>query len=297
MRPRLLAAGYSDDELRRMRSQRRLVAVRPGAYVLGDDERLRNPETRHALAVHAAVPHLGPGAVVSHMSAAVLHGMPLWGAPLDRVHVTRPRRSGARRSRHLHVHAAALDADEVVAVDGIAVTSVARTVADLARSLAFEAALVPADGALFLRLADPAALVEAVGRSSSRPGNTAARRVVAFADGGAQSPGESRSRVAMMRAGLPAPILQRHVLSRVGQWIGKVDFDWPGLATVGEFDGEVKYGRLLRPGQEPGEVVFAEKLREDAIRDQGLRVVRWVWADLTDFGAVAARLRHAFGRS
>jgi hypothetical protein len=40
--------------------------------------------------------------------------------------------------------------------------------------------------------------------------------------------------------------------------------------------------------------VFAEKLREDAIRDAGFRVVRWIWADLDDFGDVVARLRAAF---
>ena len=39
LRPRMLAAGYSDDELRRMRAGRQLVALRPGAYVAGGDER------------------------------------------------------------------------------------------------------------------------------------------------------------------------------------------------------------------------------------------------------------------
>jgi hypothetical protein len=38
--------------------------------------------------------------------------------------------------------------------------------------------------------------------------------------------------------------------------------------------------------------VVAEKLREDALRDQGLHVVRWTWADLADFTPVATRLRH-----
>jgi hypothetical protein len=57
----------------------------------------------------------------------------------------------------------------------------------------------------------------------------------------------------------------------------------------------VKYGRLLRPGETPGDAVFAEKLREDAFRDEGLRVVRWTWADLDNFAPVAERLRRAFG--
>ena len=78
-----------------------------------------------------------------------------------------------------------------------------------------------------------------------------------------------------------------------GELIGYTDFGWPQLRTVGEFDGQVKYGRLLRPGQEPGDAVFAEKLREDRLRDQGLSVVRWTWSDLARFAPVADRLRRA----
>jgi len=52
-----------------------------------------------------------------------------------------------------------------------------------------------------------------------------------------------------------------------------VDFYWDEQKTVGEFDGKIKYGRLLKPGQRIEDVVFAEKLREDAVRDLGLQVV------------------------
>jgi hypothetical protein len=69
-----------------------------------------------------------------------------------------------------------------------------------------------------------------------------------------------------------------------------------GTRNGGEFDGKVKYGRALRPGQDPGDAVFDEKRREDALRDQGLQVVRWVWAELATFDVVAARLRRAFVR-
>ena len=65
----------------------------------------------------------------------------------------------------------------------------------------------------------------------------------------------------------------------------------------GEFDGEVTYGRLLRPGQSPGVVVFAEKRREDALRDEDLGVVRWIRADLGNFAPTATRLRARFRRA
>ncbi len=292
-RPALHAAGITDDELRRLREQRRLTVVRRGAYVPSDDPRLDDAAGRHALAVCAAVRHLSPDTVVSHVSAAVLHGLTVWDVPLGRVHVTRDRRSGGRRTRTLHVHTAALDADEIVQVGGIAVTAVPRTVADLARTLPFEAALVVADTALYRHRATPAALAEAAARAAGRAGSPAARRVAAAADPRAESPGETRSRVAIKRAGLPPPTLQHEV----PELRARTDFYWEEFRTVGEFDGKAKYGRGLRPGEDPGEAVYREKRREDALRDLGFQVVRWTWDELGTFTGPAGRLRRAFDRA
>ena len=71
---------------------------------------------------------------------------------------------------------------------------------------------------------------------------------------------------------------------------------WSGRRpVVGEFDGEVEYGRLLRPGQDPGDVVVQEKIREDHLRELGLDVVRWTWQDLADPQHLLARLRRRLG--
>jgi hypothetical protein len=122
----------------------------------------------------------------------------------------------------------------------------------------------------------------------------AARRAITFADAGGHSVGESRSRVAIARARLPAPVLQWEVRRRDGQFIGQVDFGWPQLGTVGEFDGRVKYGKLLRPGEDPAEALFREKQREDALRREDLGVVRWIWRDIANFTPIADRLRERF---
>ncbi len=292
LRPRLRAAGFTDKEVRRRLDAGDLHPLRRGAYVRGtvpDD-----PAERHLLLVRAALGHLTGPAVLSHASAAVLLGLPLWAVPLDRVHVVRDRRrSGGRRGRRMHVHAAPLDECETTVVAGVTVTSVARTVADLARTLPFEQAVVVADAALARGLVDPAGLDAALARSARWPGCPGARRAVAFADGRSESVGESRSRVAIARAGLPAPVPQWEVTA-AGVLVGRVDFGWPELRTVGEFDGRVKYGRLLRPGESPADAVYREKLREDALRAEDLGVVRWGWADLGRFDGVAARLRRRF---
>lgn len=287
--------GFGDDEVRRLLRAGRLTAVRRGSYVLGTTPDSR--EARHALAVRAELAHLADGAVVSHASAAVLHGLPTWGIRLDCVHVTRARRSGGRRGRQVHVHTAPLGPQDVDVVDGIPVTSIARTVVDLARTIAFEPAVAVADAALHAVITEPerlaalqAALAAVIARCAGWRGSPAARRVLAFADARSGSVGESRSRVAIHRAGLPCPVLQWEVVGGAGQWIGMVDFGWPKQRTVGEFDGKEKYGRLLKPGQSPADAVYAEKRREDALRAEALWVVRWGWDALSDFGPVAARL-------
>ena len=297
-RSQLRAVGYSDGELRQLLRTGELTAVRRGSYLRGappDDA-----EARHAVAARAALDHLGPGAACSHVTAAVLHGLPVWRTSLQRVHLTRRcGRSGSRANARVHVHAAPLRPDETCVLSDMPVTSLDRTLIDLARTVPFEEAVVMADAALRgepsrREPVAPAALSEALARAARWRGARAAGRAIAFADGRSASVGESRSRVAISLAGLPAPVLQWKVTDHTGQLIGYTDFGWPQLRTVGEFDGRIKYGRLLRPGQDPGDAVFAEKRREDRLRDQGLEVVRWSWRDLASFTPIADTLRRRF---
>jgi hypothetical protein len=290
LRPALLGAGITDDELRRLRRRGELAPLAAGAYVDPADPRLRRPGSRHALLVAAALPRVAADAVVSHVSAAVLHGLPVWDVPLGRVHTTRPRRSGGLRTGRLHVHTAPLDPEDVVDLAGTAVTSVERTLLDLGRTVGFEQAVVPTDAARRRHLTDRAALLAALGRVARWPGAPRARRVVAFADPGADGVGESRSRVAMARFGVLPPVLQWPVVGPDGRVLGTADFGWPEHGVAGEFDGLVEYGRLVRAGQVPADVLVDEKRREDAMRSVLRGVVRWTWGELGEFTAVAGRL-------
>ncbi|MBW0103201.1 hypothetical protein I4I78_12295 [Pseudonocardia sp. KRD-291] len=293
LRADLLGRGFTDDEVRRARRAHRWTPLRPGAYLPEDDPRLNVPDDRHRLLARATVPRLAAGAVVSHVSAAVLHGLPVWGVPLRTVHVTRDARSGGRTSRHVQLHAAPIGPDEIVVIDGLAVTTLARTVVDVARTAPFETAVTIADAALFSRQLTWPEVDEAMVRAGRRRGGPASRRVVAFANGLADGPGESRSRVRMSGLGIPRPVLQHVVRDRDGLFVAQVDFWWPGSGVVGEFDGLIKYGRSLKPGEESAEAVYREKLREDAIRAQNdvRTVIRWTWRDIDTFADVAERLR------
>ncbi len=211
------------------------------------------------------------------------------------MHVTKAGGGHGRRGRVLHLHAAPLEADEIITLDSLPVTCLARTVVDCARMFSYDKAVAIGDAALRAGL-PPAELDRSLERGRNRKGMPQARRVAAFIDGRAESVGESKSRIILSRLALPAPELQFDIYDRNGRRIARTDFGWEGQRTVGEFDGKVKYGRLRRPGETPEDAVFREKLREDRIRDLGWEMVRWTWSDLAQHQMLADRLERAFIR-
>ena len=89
---------------------------------------------------------------------------------------------------------------------------------------------------------------------------------------------------------VPAPDLQVPICNADGEVRGTCDWGWLEHKLLGEFDGRSKYGRLLRPGQDPGDVVFAEKQREDELREiTGCAMVRLIWSDYDRPRVVRAR--------
>jgi hypothetical protein len=294
LRRNLIADGRSDEQLARLVRDREWVRVRRGAYV--DGQLPAATVARHALLVAATLADLRRPAVVSHQSAAVLLGLPLWGASLDQVHVTRRPGASSQTAGTLRCHVARLRDDEVTVVGGLQVTDVARTTLDLARSLPFEPAVVTLDAALHEGLVTRELVEHRLLDIAGTRGSRHAARVVRFADGRSGSVGESRSRVLLHELGLAPSALQFRVTGADGSFLARTDFAWEEQRVIGEFDGRVKYGRLLRPGQDAGDVVFQEKRREDAIRDEAWEVVRWTWSDLSVPATLGERVRRAQSR-
>lgn len=98
----------------------------------------------------------------------------------------------------------------------------------------------------------------------------------------------------MKLAGLPIPTLQFVVRDRDGVHVARVDFAWEDLGVVGEYDGKVKYGRLLKPGHDVGEVVHQEKLREERIRRCGWWIGRFIEAELREIDQFRAGVLDIF---
>ncbi|WP_420120447.1 hypothetical protein [Nakamurella sp.] len=295
-RPDAFARGLNGDDIKRRLARGEWRSIRRGVYARTAMVAGLSPEELHRLRIEAALPELGARYVVSHRSAACVHGLALLRPPGRAVQVTDPGVRSGRRRAQLQAFCAALDQDEITVVDGCPVTTIARTVVDLARSCGFEQAVVAADHALRAGLVDRAALQEAAGRAHGRRGSRTAQQVVAFADPRAESVGESRSRVLLAREGLPPPELQAPIRAGAGVVVARTDFCWRAARVVGEFDGAEKFGRRLRPGQGAGDAVFREKLREDRIRALGFSVVRWTWAELDDPAALAGKIARALDR-
>ena len=113
---------------------------------------------------------------------------------------------------------------------------------------------------------------------------------LAIADGRAANPGESWSRVVLIRGGVPPLDLQVPVYDEEGL-VGYADFGWDGV--LGEFDGKGKYS--LRGEGKVADVLWNEKRREDRMR-VGHEVVRWTTSDLHHPAGLVGRVNAALAR-
>jgi very-short-patch-repair endonuclease len=209
------------------------------------------------------------GAIVSHESAAVLHGLPTRTTPATATLTLVPTAPIGRSGAVLH--RAALDRVEIADWHGIPVTSVARTVLDIARADR-GAGLMAADAALRERLTSRASLRATAVECAGWVGNTAARWVADYADPLAESPLESLVRECLLMGGVPRPQLQG-VVRDVGGWSARVDMLWAEQRVIVEVDGRVKYG-------DDGRSLWREKRRQERLERLGYRVVRILWSDL-----------------
>ncbi|SDS97153.1 Transcriptional regulator, AbiEi antitoxin, Type IV TA system [Nocardioides scoriae] len=281
LRREAIAAGADDAWLARARRSGVIHRVRRGAYVPAEDWTPLDEAARHRLLVRAVLRTAGAAAVVSHVSAAAVWGTPLWDLPLTEVHLTRLDGRAGRREAGVVQHCGRLGEEETVQVGPYTVTTPARTALDLFTLTDVEHALCVTDHLLHSGRTTAAELRRARTLMRRTPGMLAADLLVALADARSESVGETRSRHMFWRQGLPAPIPQFEVRDGRGRVVAVVDFAWPAYALFVEFDGFVKYEKLLAPGQSASQVVVAEKQRESLVcRLTGWRCHRLVWADL-----------------
>lgn len=128
--------------------------------------------------------------------------------------------------------------DEVVVVDGMAVTTPARTALDLARRYPLGAAVAMIDAlarATRLKMADVELLAD---RYMGRRGIRRARIALPLVDAGAESPRETWLRLLLIRAGFPPPQTQIPVYDEYGQLVAVFDMGWEDIKVAADYDGD-----------------------------------------------------------
>ena len=210
------------------------------------------------------------GVAVSHSSAARLHGLVLPRNPEAEVRLTDPEQF--RTGRGYRISEGALPGGDVVVQDGIPLTTLPRTLADVGREWSLADTVVAVDDALADGRTTPAELRTASLAQTHWVGCGQAARAFALARVGAHSPHETLTRLALLDAGLPEPLLQQAV------WVGSrliavLDMYWPDHGVFAECDGRVKYADPWR-NRTPAQVLWEEKRRQDDLLDLDLRGVR-----------------------
>jgi hypothetical protein len=175
----------------------------------------------------------GRNATIAGLSAAALHGSQ-WIDPALPAELTRP---DACDVDGIVIHRGQLRDDEVCFVQGMPVTSPARTAFDLGRPDRFEPAIIRVDSLANATGLKPQEVERLAADRRGARGIVQLRHVVELMDGGAESPQETRTRLLLIAAGFPRPRTQIVVVDDYGSFVGRIDLGWDEWKVGVEYDG------------------------------------------------------------
>lgn len=274
------AAGWSSRSLARAVRRQQLLHVAHGVYASTDQ--VADPVLQHAAALRAAQLASRQRWAGARRTAALVLGLPLIGRPPV---VPQMLRDGGRRGaqgRDRHARVGPLPSAHTEERNGLLLTTGARTTIDIARQESFRNGVVMADAAL--RRGVPDEDLHGVLTTMCRwPGVARARLVVGFADGRAESPLESITRVAFLHEGLEVPEPQVEVWLD-GVFVARVDLLLREPLLAIEADGAAKFD---------GPTVLPKLVeRQERLRACGVDVLRTWWDDVfTDTWSFGQRVR------
>lgn len=294
-RAQLLAAGLASGVIERRLVLKRLRGLHRGVYLVGPIE------SAHASALAAVLaclcenglgesPHSSTRpngadqvrAAASHWTA--LHLFELFPAStnVSPVHVSTVGRDSRRPGIRVH-RVRQLPSDEVTTIDGVPVTTPARTLLDLGNAMStreLERAVIEALGR---RLTTEAALVELLSRYPQRREAAPLRAVLASGNPAlARSEAETLFRRLVREAGLPEPALNGEIGGI------KVDFHWRDPQLIVEVDGAAYHSTSSR--------FENDRRRDRTLVAAGYRVMRVTWRQMKhEQLALAVQLARALG--
>ena len=289
------ALGYHDHAISALVKGGEWRRVRHGAYRDGASWDEMTREQQYAVRCRAAVRQARTEVVLSHRSAANEWAAPLWDVDLTYVDLTRRDERSGRKEAGIAQHCGTIIDGDVEERDGLSVMSATRTALEVTTLLDVEHSLVVVDDLVHRTLTDPARLETRYALMNDWPSTLHTDLILRLVDGRAESVGETRLRYLCWAQRLPAPEVNFEIRDESGKVVARVDLAWPSLGVFVEFDGEIKYGRLLADGETAKDVVVREQRREEMIcRLTGWVCVRVVWADLDRPRETADRIRAKF---
>lgn len=316
----LVVTGQDARSLARLCKKGSLERVRHGVYLKTEDWSKQTPKAKYGFNAQA-FRHLAPAdPVFCFVTAGLLWGLWIVGVPRDlyvRTEVTAggQSRNGVRRR-------IGAETDGIVRCGQLLITDKLTTTIALINKFSFPYAVAVCDSSLRPRESHgqvnsfspperestdeavwdtdcpqglPLTKAQLVAAAHQLPSQAARDRtlsVIHFATALSGSAGESLSRAKMHQLGFPEPVLQKKYTLRDGS-DAFVDFWFKELNLAGEFDGKAKYLRRDWGGGSMEERLWKEKQREDAIRAQGVRFVRWTWREVNNRTLLERLLRQA----
>ena len=250
----LAALGIGRRAVQHRVARGRLLRVHRGVYAVGHDRLTREGR------LMAAVLGGGRGAVLSHRSAGARYGLPVTER---RIEITVPAR---RAAPGVVAHVSVLPADEHEVVDGLPMTTAARTLLDLAGTLSHRELRRAFNEAEYLSLTSPAALPELLRRHPSRPGAAGLRALLAeqtVSTACSETELEADFHAFVADHGLPPPHRQYPVMEY------RLDCAWPGPRVVVEVDGRAAH-------------TTASRFDSDRERDRVLTLAGWTVVRVTN---------------
>jgi hypothetical protein len=260
------AAGFSAKQIRQRVSSGDWILLGPDVY-RGAGQAL----TRRGLLVAAT---LSSQAALSHWSAASLHGMEV---PASRRHPVGAPHITTSRPLHVNVpglveHRLRLSAEDLIVVDGLAVTTVLRTTLDLLAGLDRSDGLTLLFRAVQQGWLDRDALLSGIRRRAGWHGTPRLREYHAVLATGAHAMSERKLHSLLDEAGIPYDANVRIVLTN-GR-VAVVDVLIRGTRIVVEIDG--------REFHSSAERFQDDRRRQNALVNDGYTVLRFTWLDLIE---------------
>jgi very-short-patch-repair endonuclease len=264
-RCQILDAGVGRRVVERRLEAGRLHVVQRGVYAVG--HRVLTREGQWMAAVLAA----GPRAALSHRSAAAL-----WMVRSStELEVTVPT---GRARPGIMIHRALVPADELTTQRGIPVTTVPRTLFDLAGNLPRHQVERAINEAEVRRLADPLSLADLLDRYPRRLGAPAIRSILHDGVTVTRSELEARFLSFLRKCGLPRPETNTR-LHVAGRWI-ECDCLWRERGLIVELDGWAAHGTAA--------AFERDRARDRILQAHGWRLARVTWRQLRDDGRAVA---------